>query len=162
MASDDPYSFTARVKARVLLDPRIRKVHDYWMDKHHGARLPSRGDIDPVDLPDCLDVLLLLEVNDKRQDFTVRLAGTQVEQAFGRGLTGAEFATLFPNPEEADCLRRFRMAAITGQPDFRSADLGAVGRPFVRFDRATLPLSNDGSEITHLLSCYAFSTVDPA
>ncbi len=144
-------------KERVLLDPKIRKVHDYWVAKHRGSRLPSRGDIDPVDLSDCLGVIMLLDVGGAGRDFAVRLAGLQVEEAFGRTLRGQKLFELFKEAADSDCFRRFRLTAITGEADFRSADLAGMGRPFVHYDCATLPLSDDGGTVTHLLCCYAFT-----
>jgi hypothetical protein len=91
------------------------------------------------------------------QDFVVRLAGRQVEEAFGRALKGQKLLELFKDAANSDFFRRFRLAAITGKADFGSADLAELGRPFVHYDRATLPLSEDGSTVTHLLCCYIFT-----
>lgn len=153
----NPPSLSA--KERVLLNPKIRKVHDYWMAKHRGSRLPSRGDIDPVDLSDCLGAIMLLDVAGvgAAQDFIVRLAGVQVQEAFGRSLKGKKLLELFGEAADSEGFRRLRLAAITGEADFRSADLAGLGRPFVHFDCAMLPLSEDGSTITHVLCCYAFT-----
>lgn len=159
MSSNDSSPPSLSAKERVLLDPKIRKVHDYWMAKHRGSRLPSRGDLDPVDLSDCLGGLMLLDVVGvgASQDFAVRLAGQQVEEAFGRPLRGQKLLELFKEMADSDCFRRFRLVVITGEADFRSADLAGLGRPFIHYDRAMLPLSEDGSTITHLLCCYAFT-----
>jgi hypothetical protein len=159
MSSNDSGPPSLSAKERILLDPKIRKVHDYWMTKHHGSRLPSRGDLDPVDLADCLGGLMLLDVIGVgiKQDFAVRLAGQQVEEAFGRALRGQKLLEVFKEMADSDCFRRFRLAAITGEADFRSADLAGLGRPFVHYDRAMLPLSEDGNTISHLLCCYVFT-----
>jgi hypothetical protein len=159
MSPNDSGPPSLSAKERILLDPKIRKVHDYWIAKHHGARLPSRGDLDPVDLADCLGGLMLLDIIGAGigQDFAVRLAGQHVEEAFGRPLRGQKLLEVFKGMADADCFQRFRLAAITGQPDFRTADLAGLGRPFVHYDRALMPLSEDGSTISHLLCCYVFT-----
>lgn len=165
MNSNDSPPPPLSAKERILLDPRIRKVHDYWMAKHRGSRLPSRGELDPVDLSDCLGGLMLLDIVGVGggQDFAVRLAGQQVEEAFGRALRGKKLLEVFKDMADTDCFRRFRLAAITGEADFRSADLAGLGRPFIHYDRAMLPLSEDGNTVTHLLCCYVFtrSVVSP-
>lgn len=143
-------------KERILLDPKIRKVHDYWMSKQGGAGLPARRDIDPIDLSDCLGAIALVDVVADGRDFVIRLAGLQVEEAFGRPLKGHKLPELFKEASDDKCFRGFRLVAITGKPDFRSANLAAIGRPFVQYDRAALPLSEDGSAITQLLCCYTF------
>jgi hypothetical protein len=166
MSSNDSGPPSLSAKERVLLDPKICKVHDYWMAKHHGSQLPSRGDLDPVALADCLGGLMLLDVVGVgvSQDFAVRLAGQEVEDAFGRALRGHKLLDVFKEMADTDCFRRFRLAAITGEADFRSADLAGLGRPFVHYDRALLPLSEGGGAITHLLCCYVFtrSAVGPS
>ncbi len=159
MTSNDSHPPPLSAKERILLDPKIRKVHDYWKLKHRGTRLPSRGDLDPVELSDCLGGLMILDVIGvgAGQDFAVRLAGQQVEEAFGRTLRNQRLLEVFKDMADSDCFRRFRLAVITGEADFRSADLAGLGRPFIHYDRALLPLSEDGGPITHLLCCYVFT-----
>ncbi|MFN4282870.1 MAG: PAS domain-containing protein [Alphaproteobacteria bacterium] len=150
--TDDP---NAAVQARALADPRIRKVFDYWSGKCRDDVLPSRRDIDPVDIHDCLSWLMILDVVDGGADFRIRLAGSQVEEAHDRALKGVMIGAMGEGEELAALLARFRKVVATRAPDFRSASLSMVGRAFIEFDRVALPLAEDGRTVTHLLCCYA-------
>ncbi len=144
----------AEAQRRALSDPKIRKIYDYWSGKRIGDALPARRDIDPVEVYDCLSVLMILEVVDGGQDFRIRLAGSQIEEAHDRPLKGLLVGEMGEGEELAAMLDRFRAIVATRLPDFRTASLSVVGRAFIEFDRVALPLSEDGQTVTHLLCCY--------
>lgn len=141
------------VRERVLSDVKIRKIYDYWLKKSGDGVLPARRDIDPVDVYDCLSMLMILEVVDGGRDFRIRLAGSEVEEAHDRPLKGLMVGEL--GAQMTPTLERFQSVVKTREPDFRSSSLAAVGRSFIEFDRIALPLAEDGKTVTHLLCCYA-------
>ena len=144
----------AEAQQRALSDPKIRKTYEYWLSKCRGDVLPARGDIDPVEIYDCLSALMILEVIDGGRDFRIRLAGSQVEEAHDRALKGLLVGEMGEGAELAAMLERFRAIVATRLPDFRSASLSMVGRAFIEFDRVALPLAEDGQTVSHLLCCY--------
>src|SRR3546814_1933461 len=100
---------------------------------------------------------MIFDVMPSGRDFTIRLAGLEVERAFGRPLKDQSLSELFKDAANQEWHQRCRMAALTGDPDFRSGDLADLGRPFVRFDCAMLPLSEKDGAVTQLLCCCKFS-----
>lgn len=143
-------------RERALADPKIGKIYRYWLDKCAAGHLPARRDIDPVDLSDCLSVLMILETVDGGDDFRIRLAGSQVEEAHGRSLKGCLISELVPHGDELTVIMaRLRAIVATQKPDFRSGSLAAIGRGYIAFERVALPLAEDGLRVSHLLCCYA-------
>ncbi|MEN8197897.1 MAG: PAS domain-containing protein, partial [Pseudomonadota bacterium] len=71
-------------------DPRVQRFHAYWRAKCSDGRLPGRADIDPLDIPDLLPGIVLMDVarEKKRLRFRVRLAGTMVCNVHRRDITG--------------------------------------------------------------------------
>ena len=69
-----------------LPDLKLRRLYDYWRSLCRGGRLPSRRDIDPLDIPDLLSNIFLLDVIGDAEDFVFRLAGSLVEDAFSMPL----------------------------------------------------------------------------
>src|SRR3546814_2463406 len=65
-----------------LPDTKLRRLYEYWCSRCQGGALPSRRDIDPLDIPDLLPNLFLLDVIGDAEDFVFRLAGSRVEEAF--------------------------------------------------------------------------------
>lgn len=150
-----PLTADAEAKRRALSDPKIRKVYDYWSGKCRGDLLPARGEIDPVDIYDCLSWLMILDVIDGGRDFRIRLAGSQVEEAHDRTLKGVMLGELGEGAELAAMLERLRAVVAGRTPDFRPASLAMVGRSFLEFERVALPLAENGGAVSHLLCCYA-------
>lgn len=154
---DEAYPASPSSQDRALADPRIRKVYEYWLSKRLGGRLPARKDMDPVDIYDCLASVMILNVIEDGADFRVRLAGTQVEEAYGQPIKGLMLSTLVDAEAWQQVAARLRGAVASGEADFRSASLAAIGRDFLQFDRVALPLSDDGIRVSHLFCCYAYS-----
>lgn len=105
---------------------------------------------------------MILDVISGGRDFVVRLAGQQVEAAFGCQLRDRTFTDLFKDSGSREWLQRCRMVAVIGEADFRSGDFADLERPFVQFDSVILPLADDGRVVTHLLCCDRFSESGPA
>src|SRR3546814_12922905 len=70
------------------------RLYEYWCSRCQGGALPSRRDIDPLDIPDLLPNLFLLDVIGDAEDFVFRLAGSRVEEAFSMSLRGRSIAEI--------------------------------------------------------------------
>jgi len=66
---------------------RIRKLNDYWIEKAQG-KVPSRSDIDPVDVRELLPNLMMIDILGEPRRFRYRLVGTRVVQYTGFDFTG--------------------------------------------------------------------------
>jgi len=66
-----------------LDDPAQRQMYDYWRGKRAARRMPSRRDIDPVDIPRLLPNILISEIvaGPAGVRYRYRLAGTTVARA---------------------------------------------------------------------------------
>src|SRR3546814_10570287 len=77
-----------------LPDTKLRRLYDYWCGRCPAGALPARRDIDPLDIPDLLPNLFLLDVIGDAEDFVFRLAGSLVEDAFSMPLRGRSIAEI--------------------------------------------------------------------
>ena len=86
--------------------------------------MPSRGDIDPIEIPKLLPHVQLIEAVGER--FRYRLIGTALAQAFGRDYTGA-YPEDVSNAARAEAVCRiYRLVQEKRQPVFlRSSYVGA-------------------------------------
>ncbi|MEK9969452.1 MAG: PAS domain-containing protein [Ferrovibrio sp.] len=71
-------------------DERLRRLAEYWFARCADGVTPSRAAIDPLDFPDLLPNIMLIErVMDTDVDrYRFRLAGTDIARYTGRELTG--------------------------------------------------------------------------
>ena len=86
-AAGDPVQTLDRILAFVT-DPVIQQVGLYWRGKIKSGRLPSRADIDPVEIPSLLRHIILWEVEHSPLRFRGRLVGSHIVAMSGRDSTG--------------------------------------------------------------------------
>ncbi len=142
-----------------IRDPELHELHDYWLTKHRDDRLPRRSDIDPLEVPRLLKSLALLEVVGDAKDFVFILAGSRIDEAFGRTLKGVtlgdirETVEMSPGAEQYGAAVRFRV------PQYQQADLREYGKEHWAYRHLILPLSSDGERVDCLLMGAVFSLV---
>ncbi len=70
----------------------IRAFYEYWDSKRKGRSMPSRADLDPVEMKSFLASMILVDVKRKPLDFVYRLVGTKEVEARGFDPTGRTVA----------------------------------------------------------------------
>lgn len=65
-----------------------RDLYGYWRACAQSRPIPSRYDIDPVDIPHLLSGLSLLDTGGELESLRYRLAGTRVREIYGTEITG--------------------------------------------------------------------------
>ena len=142
------------------LHPKIRRMHDYWLSKRAGRLMPSRSDVDPLELRDCLGNLCLVDVTgDAAPRFRFRLDGSNLVLSTGFDMTGKFLDEM---PDEA--YRGFVTAIyrrvietrapvfVVNQEDWKGYDL--------QVNSVTMPLSSDGARVDAILDAI-FTAIQP-
>jgi hypothetical protein len=127
-----------------LPDLKLRRLYDYWRSRCRDGGIPSRRDIDPLDIPDLLPNLFLLDVIGDAQDFVFRLAGSLVEDAFSMSLRGRSIAEIQKAAGTPIPVAQHVEVARGGGPRYREGSVLVAGRDHLRTHRLLLPLSSDG------------------
>lgn len=132
--------------------PKIRALADYWLRIQPAARLPGRQHFDPVDVPDLLPNIFLIDVAPGAADFTYRLVGSRVVEFFGRDLTGKSFVSAFIRPKVANAYIDLCDAVKTRQPRWRRGRTAFVPtREYAEIERVYLPFAADGDTVDMVL-----------
>lgn len=142
-----------------IRQPKLRALYDYW-DRIRGDRtMPARADFDPLDIPDLLKDLILVDVEDKVDGlrFRYRLAGTAVEEYLGVSLTG-KYIDEVMSPVALVPFRETYIAPVTlKRPVYSSTGLRLPNMDYPRvISRLILPLSSDGVRVNILLNGQSF------
>ncbi|MFY9640863.1 MAG: PAS domain-containing protein [Rhodomicrobium sp.] len=74
-------------RAQLILREQ-RDLYGYWRSCAQSKPIPSRYDIDPVDIPHLLPRLSLLDAGEDLDALKYRLAGTRVREIYGTEITG--------------------------------------------------------------------------
>ncbi|MDP6567103.1 MAG: PAS domain-containing protein [Alphaproteobacteria bacterium] len=136
----------------------------YWNASRSAGGLPSRDDIDPLDIPDLLPWISLIDVvrEGARMRFRSRLVGTGVCDRFGRDITGAFADELY----DGAYLRRLNEgygAIVHGrQPQIWRCDVAANDDGRRSYSRVVMPLSSDGETVDMLFAAFDFGDPYPA
>ena len=67
---------------------RVRAIYRYWDSKRNGRRMPSRADLDPLEIPRFLPDICLVDVVPDARRYVYRLIGTNEVAMRGRDPTG--------------------------------------------------------------------------
>lgn len=135
----------------LLPDTKLQRLYAYWQELHGDGCIPSRRDIDPVDIPDLLANIFLLDVVGDAEDFVFRLAGTLVEDAFSMSLRGKSIAEIQRRAGTEIPVAHHIEVARGGGPRYREGEMRVAGREHWKIQRLLLPLASDGQTIDVLI-----------
>ncbi|MEQ8356181.1 MAG: PAS domain-containing protein [Kiloniellaceae bacterium] len=140
----------AAIKSR-----RLRLLLGHYLAARGAKRLPSRSDIDAVELAPVLPIIWISQFEDSAGTFRYRLAGEDVNDIWGMSVAGCLLSDFVaPDRFEATNAAFLRVlqqeaALIASGPVYRCADRIALG------ERLVLPLSSDGVTADGLIGATA-------
>jgi hypothetical protein len=148
--------------AKTLRDDRHRRIFDYWRSKAPEGRLPGRQDIDPLEVPNLLPWLTLVDASWEgegevaRLRLRCRLIGTEVVTRFGRDITGLYAEEAYPEDYLAKVRETYGAMIESRRPHLSRHQIPIEGREHAEYDRLILPLAKDGETVDMFLTCFAF------
>jgi len=124
---------------------------DYWESKIVGGRIPSRRDIEPLDIPDLLPQIILLDVVQEPWNFRFRLIGTNVVYHLNQDWTGSWFSQIGHMAAPSRIFTACVNVASSLKPLRNQAPYIGPHANFVTSDDLILPLADDGKTVDKLL-----------
>lgn len=150
-------------KYRVGFDPevvtaaKVREFYAYWLKVCGNRQFPSKADIDITAIPQLAAGLILLTVHHEPLDFEYRIVGDDVASRLGN-LKGQRVREAALVNVTSSAYENYCAVVQTGRPQFlegRATVAYRSGRPCL-LSRVHCPLSSNGQEIDHIISCVAF------
>jgi hypothetical protein len=147
-----------------LTDLRLEQAYGYWLAKAAGRAMPTRGDIEPTEIPKLLPDVMLVERLDNGR-YRYRLIGTENTRAHGVNATGRFLDEVLPGPDYAahvlalydECVRA-RRALYSECLFFTPLQRDPERHTKVLF----MPLSSDGKTVNMLFVMQIFRYLDQA
>jgi hypothetical protein len=131
--------------------PKLQRLYDYWDAKRGGRRMPSRADIDPLEITFVVGNVILVDVLDEEPPrFRIRLHGTNLSQRVGYELTGKMLDELPVTEFRTLAQQSFARVAATAEVTHGKRDRVIDGR-FARYETVIMPMSGDGVRVDMLL-----------
>ena len=132
----------------------LRDGLGYWQSKWRSARLPSRGDLDPTEIPRLLPYIELSEVLDEGADFRFRLVGSHLVDTDQINPTGRRLSEFFKTASYRSYqLSLYRWVFAQRRPLYSGARVPLPSRSVeVLTERLYLPLASDGVTVDVILN----------
>jgi hypothetical protein len=139
-----------------LTDPRLKRFYDYWLSKSRGSKLPGRQDIDPLEIPDLLPHVSMLDVVRTGDDirFRFRLVGTANVHIAKREHTGAFVEEVFAPADAEQTNAKYLSIVETHEPHFWRTTMATIGNEPVTYARLMVPLATDGVTVDMLMGVF--------
>jgi hypothetical protein len=140
----------------MLKSSRLRAAYSYWDGKRQSKLMPSRSDIDPVEIPRLLPYVILIDVVREPLNFRYRLIGTQARDIMRQDFTGRFFSEIPGKGRES--MLWHGCDAVVGSKSPMSWQIPYVGQDrYLRdCENVLLPLSNDGTHVTMIFKLISF------
>lgn len=125
------------------------EFYEYWRGRSADKAAPARADIDPLDIPQLLANVFLIDVvagNPRR--FRFRLVGTRITELEGE-MTNRFLDEFVPGAAGTAMARHYEDAS-QGRIYVRHETLHWRQREYVNYEVLLLPLSSDGQTIDML------------
>lgn len=131
-----------------------REILDYWLHKRHDRKIPSRADLDPLEMRRALGQMVMIEVHREPLRFRTRLVGA--EQARKRGFDfTARWLDELPEGYRSVVLPRAEAVAERGEAVVSRIRQAVDGR-VMDYEALWLPLGADGQTVTMIMVIQTF------
>jgi hypothetical protein len=147
-----------------MADARLSHLLHVWCRRRGNGRMPSRADIDPVDIGAAvLPHIALTEVvhDHGRMRFRFRLSGTALNEGAGLELTGQYIDAVNPNSTYSAYIEGlYRKVMEVRCPLFSSSTYVGTRLRARRLTRRMMcPLSDDGETVNMFITAQSFDVI---
>jgi hypothetical protein len=141
-----------------LSDPAVAAIFAYWDGKRGTRRMPSRADLDPIELRGLVNNIALYDVVEPGPLYRVRLVGSDIAEFDGRNTVGEWVGTGRPPEIVAQITSVLTSIVTTSAPRFRAGQVyWNRDKGLRRFESCFLPLSPDDRAVNMILNAVSFA-----
>jgi len=140
----------------MALDPenfssdKQRELYDYWLKIKGDRLMPSRADMDPLDIPHLLSSIWMADVVAGAEiKLKVRLFGTDLVNAFNLEGTSQELDNV---SFTGDIVKRLTTLVNTRKGYYCKVDFPVDSEDFKYYSTLSLPMSSDNETVDIILS----------
>jgi hypothetical protein len=137
---------------------QIKRLYEYWLSRHHpDGSLPTRQDIDPLDIPKLLPWVWMVDIHRNPTRFKFRLFGTRHVEAVGRDLTAQWIDEAYPEFPSSEGYADYLKVADNLSPSYRSGPAHYHVADYKIIERIMLPLVDETGEGQIILAATVYS-----
>ncbi len=129
----------------------------YWLEKKGDRPMPSRNDLDPVEIPGLLPHVILLDVMNDPRDFRYRLIGTIVEHHLLHNLAGLRMREIAHQAPGSIIWSTLEDILANKRPVTSSIPYVGPHNEYKTAEDLIMPLSDDGEAVNMMFVTVAYS-----
>jgi len=134
-------------------NPEIRKIVEYWRSIHPGAGLPGRKHFDPLDIPQLLPSIRMIDVVGDPPRFRTRLMGTKMVASVGKDHSGKWLDEAFTDFEKSSAYLGLHAVVRTRALNWRRGHPAMMhGKEYIIIERVYLPFARDAETVDMILT----------
>lgn len=130
------------------------ELDEFWHSIKPDGQLPSREDIDPIDLgAKLMPWVFIVDVvrESDELDYRYRIAGTRNVELVGRDPTGRLASEIFQSDHHRYMLDTFNVTVLSAEPTYWQGEVPKDNYEIVRVYRGLFPLAADGVHVDKLI-----------
>ncbi len=139
-----------------LKTPELKQLYGYWAEKRGDRDMPSRGDLDPVEMAAFIQFVVLLDVEEAPRRYRFRVIGTGIVDGFGEDRTGGYFDEVDLGDVADEASRGLDEVVETRSPRYLTGEFVKKNGRHIRFERISLPLSSNGTDVDMIFNGVAY------
>ncbi len=130
-----------------------RALYEYWASIHPAENvLPGRQHVDPIDIPQLLPNIWLVDIFHNPTRFKFRLFGTAHVEAMKHDYTGRWIDEVYPDFSSSKTYSNYVDLAVKGQVSHRSGPASFHIPDYKTIERIMLPLAQNGKDVDMMLA----------
>lgn len=137
-------------------NPKLHGLVRYWEEKRGTRPMPSRADIDPLELGEHMGNLILIDVEHEPVRLRYRLVGTNITAAMARDSTGKYYDEIYAEENLKHIYASFHWIFEHKAPLRTHGQAYYPDKNFYDYEALNLPLSDDGETVNMVLGELVF------
>lgn len=142
------------------LDTKLQQLLNYWRGKGSEGVLPSRKDIDPIEIPRLMPHVAMIDILRDPLDYRYRLSGTHLVEMIGHDRTGRRMREFFTAPAIEAAEQMLERLLSRRKPLAFEGRLYWIERDYLAFHALILPLAADGHTVDMAIMGVHFGPAD--
>ncbi|MEH6630445.1 MAG: PAS domain-containing protein [Halopseudomonas aestusnigri] len=136
-----------------MWDTKTRALYEYWLSIHPSENmLPGRQHMDPIDIPQLLSNVWLVDIARNPVRFKFRLFGTAHAIAMEQDHTGDWIDEVYPDFTLSSTFPDYMKLYENGIPSHRRGPASFHIPDYKMIERIMLPLARNGSDVDMILA----------
>ena len=136
----------------LITEPKLLRLAEYWLSKRAGRPMPTRADIDPLDIVWALPSIYLVDYERASGTYRYRLAGSEIEAVYrhalgSRSMRGATLLDFLDSDKANLVERRWNGLVARGDIIYMRGLIYHAADRILTGERLLLPLAEHGESL---------------